>query len=654
MSRNRWIQIAFMLVACACLAGAASLVPSINKQRIELQLNPGAEIGESLPPHIAVATAALGPFRGFLVDMLWHRANYLQTEGKYYEANTLSNWITTLQPRFGAVWVFQSWNMSYNISVATHTKEERWDWVNKGIQLLRDKGIVLNPDTVYLYREIAWTFWHKIAAISDDAHWYYKAQLAEEWQQIMGTSNIGATAEQTIEAFRAIATAPDTVEQLIAEDPKVGALLDEFAAMDFGVDSAGKPIMVGGPNRRFLEYLGQLAMHNFTAEPIFIDLPMLVRPMNMMQLHPRLPEILQDEQWVAPIRAFLAFVRRQVLINDYHMDPQRMLDTMETYGPLDWRHACSHALYWAMAGVQRSDQVRFRDFREMTQFGNTMRLNVMSIDRLMRTGKLSFDVVTGYVGLQPDVRFIPYYDKAMERAIKSMEGDESMVTVIKSYYDGHENYLLRLVYFLFLWGDEEQAEQFFRRAEDLYGQEKYHVSHGTFTNGVEEFVLNYLKQNKDSMVNVRQFIDASVRRGIEDGLLVGEMERWEYVTGRAKKMHEHFQKEMVTTTIDKKQNRNALPAFPAMVSEIYVNYMQTPTDHPEYKHRIWVNTPLKIRRETYDRLKQPLAQLAKRFQLDFETFFQKPAGMAPAPRPTFRGSPQGQPMPPRGPQVERN
>src|SRR3989304_9068708 len=137
MNRNRWLQVVFVLGAAACLLGAASLVPTINNERAAEQLHVAAEGAEAMPPHMAVATAALGPFRGLLVDFLWYRANRLQTEGNYYEADTLGRWITTLQPRFPAVWVFQAWNMAYNISVATHTKEERWDWVNKGIRLLR-------------------------------------------------------------------------------------------------------------------------------------------------------------------------------------------------------------------------------------------------------------------------------------------------------------------------------------------------------------------------------------------------------------------------------------------------------------------------------------------------------------------------------------
>ena len=182
MTRTRITQIMALLFSVLCMSGAAILVPMINSQREDLQVETGLKMGEGLPPQIVLATTAPGSFRGLFVDILWHRANQLKEEGKFQEASTLSQWITTLQPRFPQVWAFHAWNMAYNISVATHTSEERWDWVNKGIRLLREQGIPYNPRAVRLYRELSWIFFHKIGQYSDDSHWYYKRELAFEMQ----------------------------------------------------------------------------------------------------------------------------------------------------------------------------------------------------------------------------------------------------------------------------------------------------------------------------------------------------------------------------------------------------------------------------------------------------------------------------------------
>ena len=175
-----------LLIAMLAMAGAGRLVDPINRQRSQLQLNFDGRIGRDLPPEMAITQAALGTFRGVAVNILWQRAGRLKEQGKFYEAMQLADWITTLQPRFPQVWEFNSWNMAYNISVATHTPEERWMWVDAGVRLLRDKGIPSNPRSLKLYRQLGWILLHKIGDDQDNMHWYYKVRFAEEWHALLG------------------------------------------------------------------------------------------------------------------------------------------------------------------------------------------------------------------------------------------------------------------------------------------------------------------------------------------------------------------------------------------------------------------------------------------------------------------------------------
>ncbi len=184
-------------VAAGSLAmfAASRLVNPINAQRRDLQLNWTEQIGASLPPDMALTQAALGTFRGAAVNVLWYRAAQLKEEGRFHEAMQIANWITTLQPRFPLVWEFNSWNMSYNISVATHTPEERWMWVDAGMRLLRDKGIPSNPNSQRLYRQLAWILLHKIGQDTDDMHGYYKLRFAEQWHDLLGAPPAGTMSE---------------------------------------------------------------------------------------------------------------------------------------------------------------------------------------------------------------------------------------------------------------------------------------------------------------------------------------------------------------------------------------------------------------------------------------------------------------------------
>ena len=43
-----------------------------------------------------------------------------------------------------------------------------------------------------LYRELSWIFFHKVGRWSDDMHWYYKRQLAMEWQLLLSSPPQGS------------------------------------------------------------------------------------------------------------------------------------------------------------------------------------------------------------------------------------------------------------------------------------------------------------------------------------------------------------------------------------------------------------------------------------------------------------------------------
>jgi len=135
---------------------------------------------EDTTPMVALITVAFGGFRGLVADALWVRANDLQQEGEYFELVQLAKWITQLEPRVPEVWSFQSWNLAYNISVLFTDEEDKWRWVNHGIDLLRHEGLTHNPTSASLHWDLGWMFQHKIGMNLDLSHVYYKRRLAEQ------------------------------------------------------------------------------------------------------------------------------------------------------------------------------------------------------------------------------------------------------------------------------------------------------------------------------------------------------------------------------------------------------------------------------------------------------------------------------------------
>jgi hypothetical protein len=172
-------KILLLLLAAALLFGSSRMQQSLNRDRGRLGLV-RVSVLQNAPPMLAFTTVALGGFRGLISNLLWIRANDLQQDDKFFEAAQLADWITDLEPHFPQVWLFQAWNMAYNISIKFKDFPDRWRWVERAIELLRDDGLRYNPDDVLIYRELAWFFQHKMGQNLDDANIYFKQQWALE------------------------------------------------------------------------------------------------------------------------------------------------------------------------------------------------------------------------------------------------------------------------------------------------------------------------------------------------------------------------------------------------------------------------------------------------------------------------------------------
>jgi len=176
-----------LLLAGALLAGSGQVQKSLNHDRDALGLTHMAVL-ENAPPVLAFTTVALGGFRGLISNFLWIRATDLQQDDKFFEAAQLADWITKLEPTFTQVWLFQAWNMAYNISVKFKDFPDRWRWVERGIELLRDDGLRYNPNNILIYRELGWFFQHKMGQNLDDANLFYKREWANEMKDFFGPS----------------------------------------------------------------------------------------------------------------------------------------------------------------------------------------------------------------------------------------------------------------------------------------------------------------------------------------------------------------------------------------------------------------------------------------------------------------------------------
>jgi hypothetical protein len=182
---SRAKKILLLLLAAALLAGSGQVQKSLNADRKALNLTRATPL-KNAPPLLAFTTVALGGFRGLISNFLWIHANDLQQDDKYFEMVQLADWITDLEPHFEQVWAYQAWNMAWNISIKFNDFADRWRWVKRGMELLRDSGLPYNPNSLLLYQQLSWVFQSKMGQNMDDANRYYKDQWAAEMTPFFG------------------------------------------------------------------------------------------------------------------------------------------------------------------------------------------------------------------------------------------------------------------------------------------------------------------------------------------------------------------------------------------------------------------------------------------------------------------------------------
>lgn len=144
---------------------------------------------EGCPPGVRFVTVALGGFRGLLADGLWLRAAQKQDEGRYFEVAQLSEWISRLEPRYPEIWSYHAWNLAYNIGAMFPDPADRWQWIQRGVKLLRDEGIPANPKNSKLYWDLGWLYSDKMSGRWDEDPLYNRVRLASDMAVCMGVGS---------------------------------------------------------------------------------------------------------------------------------------------------------------------------------------------------------------------------------------------------------------------------------------------------------------------------------------------------------------------------------------------------------------------------------------------------------------------------------
>ena len=532
-----------IVLAAGLLIAAGLQLDPINRQRQVMGLI--IDTPENMPPSLIFATIATGAFRGLVVDALWMRADRLKDEGQFFDARQLAEWITILQPRFASVWEFHAWNMSYNISVAipANQPDQRWRWVRNGYELLRDEAIdKYKLKNLTLYRELARIFQHKIGGVSDDAHKYYKIQLAVSMEPLLRSED-NQLGPQDNRYFDALAEAPVSWQEIVT-DPNVASLVKALKSADntFSDDDefVSKYLSLRQDSRRFNDAAG---------------------------------EAIDDFRGTDALKKFDLFAKANQLRKIWKLDPVLMSNLNKTYGPidftdpnthlpLDWRHPDSHAIYWGVKGLQIAAGEQSREI-DMTET-NTDRIVGHSLQNLFRNGKLlirdmPFQVpvegsqetetqIYKEVFLRPDLRMFDTYNKSVLAILDKYRSDEDDTT-LTSYENGHRNMLKNAAFSFYQSGHKRKAQQIYNQLRKLYDLPEFKVPlvefvRSRYVEELESIGLNDAKEQVVLLLRESFFLYA-----------IGDDENSYGSENLAKEIHTYYQNKYLD------ENRIDLPDF---------------------------------------------------------------------------------------------
>jgi hypothetical protein len=106
--------------------------------------------------------------RGLAVTILWNVAIDKQMKHEWNELEVLVRSLTKLQPHFLTPWLFQSWNLAYNVSVESDRVKDKYFYISRGIELLA-QGERINKDNPDMRRWIGFYYQNKFG-VSDEGN----------------------------------------------------------------------------------------------------------------------------------------------------------------------------------------------------------------------------------------------------------------------------------------------------------------------------------------------------------------------------------------------------------------------------------------------------------------------------------------------------
>jgi hypothetical protein len=315
------------------------------------------------------------------------------------------------------------------------------------------------------------------------------------------------------------------------------------------------------------------------------------------------------------------YLQRRVLEDRYRMDPLAMLALMERYGPLDWRHAESHGIYWTEQGIAIGRELKRR---EQTNELLIIRSRLHMLAELMRTGRIDYDTATHRVDLLPDPRFAAAYERSLEDAIDLINSEEGVsagefgAAEEADLLDGYETFLNLAIILEYLYSDRSDAETHFVKLRTLAAR----LGHGDdplYNDTLETFVaMRIAEVLAIDVSNLRQFLDAMIRKGLREGLAKGNRAAFNRYLALADSAYE---RRYAAPNAKFVLEEARLPPFRELVANSFVGLMGQEGLPLMERARIWAWSPEPLRAALSPQVGDKLRAAATAAGLDADRAF---------------------------------
>jgi hypothetical protein len=260
---------------------------------------------------------------------------------------------------------------------------------------------------------------------------------------------------------------------------------------------------------------------------------------------------------------------------------------------------------------------------------------------LMRTGRVDYDPATHRVDLLPDPRFAAAYERALEEALALINSESGVSAGMfgtaeeADLLDGYETFLNLAVILEYLYGDRADAETHFVKLRML-AERLGRGADPMYADTIETFIAMRIGEVLAIDVsNLRQFLDAMLRRAIREGLAKGNLAAFNRYLSIAEAAYE---KRYAASNPNAKfvlEEAKLLP-FPELVANSFAGVIGQESLPVLERARIWAWAPEPLRATATPALIENLRAAATAAGLDPDRAFPVPQA------PQTVGQPEGE------------